>query len=118
MSIKEQNEITQKPYSSDKSPLLRTISVPERILCGNDGEVRNRNVFSVTHGSCAEHTPSSSSRDKGNGKNLNDLNKIFLFDCENEQQDIAAMSVGSLYQSADGLDSDLDTDRLVFGSVN
>lgn len=106
MSFEQKNEIKQ-PYSSDKSPLLRALS-------NSEGDVKNRNVFSVTYASSAGHAPVLSSlRYSGNEKKQNYLNKILFFDYETEQQDIAAMSVGSLYQSADGLDSNLDTDRLV-----
>ncbi|XP_018567223.1 anoctamin-5 isoform X2 [Anoplophora glabripennis] len=118
MSLEEQNEVKHKLYSSDKSPLLRTLSIPEGILYRNGEYVKSKNVFSVNHANSAEYTRPSSSptyksvRDKKKSSNeQNYSNKVFLYDCKNEQQDIAAMSVGSLYRSAEDLESDLDTDK-------
>lgn len=117
MSLEEQNEIKHVPHSSDKSPLLRTFSIPEGILYRNGEYVKNKNAFLVNHASsanCTRPSSSSSSRYKdfrNERESTNYLNKIFLYDCKNEQEDIAAMSVGSLYQSAEDLESDLDTDK-------
>lgn len=121
MSLEEKNETGQKKksYSSDKSPLLHANSTPN-ILCGNNG--KNKNTFSVTHSDTVDGqlpyllSYNGDERCK-NYSTVNYDNEIFNdgYGENFTNQDIAAMSVVSLYQSAENLESDMDTDRLVLG---
>lgn len=99
MSIKE-----QKPNEYN-APLLRRNSTPEITIRRNTGKtlLNKRKVTVAPLKNC------------NNGTVF--VNKTFI-DQESHTNDISAMSVISLYQSGENLDSEMDTDRYLYALID
>ncbi|KAJ8955607.1 hypothetical protein NQ318_001437 [Aromia moschata] len=112
MSLEARSDPRNKIYSSDKSPLLHANSSPDILFNRNSGKkeyaIKHSNTLDDTR---LPHLPSSNDS-KAEKTVVNYSNKMFT--CEPIQytfpQDIAAMSVASLYQSAENMDSEMNTD--------
>nr|XP_023017814.1 anoctamin-2-like [Leptinotarsa decemlineata] len=116
MSITQKSENGSKLYSTDKSPLLRSISTPAVSFRKNAG--KSKNTYSIHHASTLDHSNLSHGHDQSavrdhDEKKSRSVNYPQKTACDNRysQPDIDAMSVVSFYKSAENLDSEMDTER-------
>ncbi|KAJ8915650.1 hypothetical protein NQ315_003434 [Exocentrus adspersus] len=109
--MSEQNDFHKTPFVWSKSPLLlRTCSIPEKILCSS-GALEQTKPMNQPPQPLPPVLPRSDNEIKNENSRIFH-NKMFVYDSEDDyQQDMAAMSVINLYQSAENLEADLDTNR-------
>ncbi|KAG5872235.1 hypothetical protein JTB14_002995 [Gonioctena quinquepunctata] len=116
MSIPNKTENETKTYSSDKSPLLRSTSTPAVSFRKNAGKLKN--TFSIHHSGTSDnstlpHRSDQSTTQNFEAKKYRSVDYPIEFSCDkvNYHPDIDAMSVISLYDSGENLDSKMDTER-------